>query len=182
MIAIDPTIDWTISAALALIFTASAAMKFIDLNEFRGAVENYRIVPEQLSGLIALAVPLAEIVGAIGLLLPAAHRDAAILLSMLLVVFSASIAINLLRGRRNIDCGCFGPMLRQQLSWWLPARNLGLIALLAIAILPAHPRSLTPLDLATIVFAATTLALLYSAANYIAANVPHLRALEPADA
>jgi uncharacterized membrane protein len=182
MIAIDPTIHWTISAALALIFAASAAMKFIDLNEFRGAVENYRIVPEQLSGLIAIAVPFAEIVGALGLLLPATHRDAAILLSILLIVFSASIAINLLRGRRNIDCGCFGPMLRQQLSWWLPARNLALIAMLAIVILPAHARSLTLLDLATIALAATTLALLYSAANYLAANAPHLRALEIADA
>jgi len=182
MIAIDPTIVCTISAALALIFAASAAMKFLDLNEFRGAVENYRIVPEQLSGVIALAVPIAEIVGAIGLLLPTMHRGAAILLLMLLIVFSAAVAINLLRGRRNIDCGCFGPMLRQQLSWWLPARNLALIAMLAIAILPAYARSLTPLDLATIILAATALALLYVAANYLAANAPHLRALELYDA
>ncbi|MDO8432231.1 MAG: MauE/DoxX family redox-associated membrane protein [Candidatus Binatus sp.] len=182
MIAIDPTIDWTISVALALIFVASAVMKLIDLNEFHGAVENYRIVPEQISGLVAGAVPIAEIAGAIGLMLPATHRSAAMLLSMLLIVFTASIAINLLRGRRNIDCGCFGPALRQQLSWWLPARNAAMIAMLAIVMLPATERPLAPLDIATIAFAAATLAVLYSAANYLVANAPHLRALEIADA
>jgi uncharacterized membrane protein len=182
MVAIDPTIDWTISAALALIFAASALIKFADLNEFRGAIENYRIVPEQISGLIAVAVPLAEIFGAIGLMFPATHRASAMLLSMLLVVFTASIAINLLRGRRHIDCGCFGPALRQRLSWWLPARNLAMIAMLATVILPVAIRPLSLLDFATILFAAATLAVLYSAANYLVANAPHLRALEIADA
>jgi uncharacterized membrane protein len=182
MIAIDPTIDWTISATLALIFAASAVMKFVDLNEFRGAVENYRIVPEQIAGIVAIAVPIAEIVGAVGLVIPNTHRAAAILLSMLLIVFTASIAINLLRGRRSIDCGCFGPALRQQLSWWLPARNLAMIAMLAIVILPVAARPLAFLDVATILFAAMTLAVLYSAANYLVANTPHLRALEMADA
>ncbi len=182
MIAIDPTIDWTLSAALALIFAVSAVMKLIDLNEFQGAVENYRIVPEQLSGLIAGAVPIAELAGASGLLLPATHRGAAMLLAMLLIGFTASIVINLLRGRRNIDCGCFGPALRQQLSWWLPARNLALIAMLAIMLIPAATRPLAPLDIATILLAAATLAMLYAAANFLAANAPHLSAMEIADA
>jgi uncharacterized membrane protein len=182
MIAIDPTINWTISAAFALIFAASAMLKLADLNEFRGAVENYRIVPEEISGLIAVAVPLAEIIGAIGLMFPTTHRVSAMLLSMLLIVFTASIAINLLRGRRNIDCGCFGPALRQQISWWLPARNVAMIAMLAIVILPVAVRPLSLLDFATILLAAATLALLYSAANYLVANAPHLRALEFRDA
>src|SRR6266851_1482068 len=104
MIAIDPTITWTISTTLALIFAASAVMKLIDINEFQGAVENYRILPEQISGVIAVAVPIAEIVGALGLILPTEHRGAAMLLSMLLIVFTASIAITLLRGRRKMAC------------------------------------------------------------------------------
>src|SRR5260221_6907394 len=142
MMAIDPTIDWTISATLALIFDASAVMKLIDINEFQGAVENYRMVPEQFSGVIAVAVPIAEVVGALGLILPTEHRGAAMLLSMLLIVFTTSIAPNLLRGPRNIDCACFGPALKQQLSLWLPAPNPPTLALLTLAMIPPSWRPL----------------------------------------
>ena len=182
MISIDPTIGWTISTALSMIFVASAVMKLIDLNEFCGAVENYRIVPEQISRVVAILVPIAEITGALGVIIPNTHRGAAMLLSMLLIVFTTAIAINLLRGRRNIDCGCFGPALRQQISWWLPARNLAMLAMLGVVMMPVSPRRLAPLDLATIFLAGTTLAVLYSAANFLVANAPHLRAIEIADA
>jgi hypothetical protein len=181
MLAVDPAASWTISVALAAVFGASAAIKFADLDEFRAAVENYRIVPERLAALAAL-VPLAETAGAVGILIPRTHRAAAILLLALLAVFSAAIVVNLIRGRLHVDCGCFGAALRQPLSWWLPARNAALMALAAIAIMPATSRPATALDLATIVFGAATIAVLYLALNYLLANAPRLRALEIADA
>jgi hypothetical protein len=50
----------------------------------------------------------------------------------LLILFAAAMAINIGRGRRNIDCGCFQSALRQNLSLTLVARNLGLALLLGI--------------------------------------------------
>src|SRR6266446_6380460 len=96
---IDLAISWTVSLALALVFGASAAIKFVDFSEFRGALENYRIVPEELSLPAAVIVPVSEVGAAIGLLVPRFHAAAAVLLIFLLAIFTAAIAINMMRGR-----------------------------------------------------------------------------------
>jgi uncharacterized membrane protein len=178
---IDPVFSWTASASLALVFAASAIIKLIDLDEFRAAVENYRIIPESMAATAAIAVPILELAGAVGIMIPRIHFEAAMVLMLLLAVFTAAISINLFRGRLNVDCGCFGPALRQKLSWWLVARNLGMIAIAAIAIVP-DGRPLVALDVMTIIFGASTLVILYAAVNYALANAPRLRALETADA
>jgi uncharacterized membrane protein len=182
MLTVDPTASWTISIALTLIFGASAAIKFAEFGEFRAAVANYRIVPESLAAIAAAIVPVAEVAGGLGILIPRTHHAAAALLLMLLAVFTAAIVANLMRGRLHVDCGCFGSALRQPLSWWLPARNAALMVLAAISIARTGERSMTPLDLVTIVFGAATVAVLYIAANYLLANLPRLRTLEIADA
>ena len=182
MPAIDPTASWTISIALAVVFGASAAIKFADFGEFHGAVANYRSVPDGLTAIVAALVPSAEVAGAVGIMMPRSHDAAAALLLILLAVFSAAIVVNLMRGRLHVDCGCFGPALRQPLSWWLPMRNAILMMIAAVAILPTQVRPLTPLDVATMLFGAATAVTLYAAANYILANLPRLRALEIADA
>jgi hypothetical protein len=171
---IDPTIAWTTSFVLAAIFIVSAAMKFVDLEEFRGAIESYRIAPPIFEPLLTFAIPFVEWSAAIALMFTSWRTDAAITLLALLMIFSAAIAINLLRGRVYIDCGCFGPALRQKISWWLVARNASLAALAIIAAVPAAARSLDALDFVTIPLGATTLAILYAAANYLLANAPRL--------
>jgi hypothetical protein len=45
------------------------------------------------------------------------------------------MAINIRRGRRHIDCGCFQSALKQTLSWILVARNGVLALLLGLALL-----------------------------------------------
>jgi uncharacterized membrane protein len=179
---IDPAIAWTVSAALAAVFGASAIFKLIDLGEFRAAVENYRILAESFEGAAAIAIPLAEIAGAAGLLIPRTHLASAVLLTLMLALFTTAIVVNLVRGRLYIDCGCFGPALRQPLSWWLPARNIALTGLIAVAALPAGGRILTALDLATVFLGAATIIVLYAGANYLLANAPLLSAFEAADA
>ena len=183
---IDLAISWTVSLALALVFGASAAIKFVDFSEFRGALENYRIVPEELSLPAAVIVPVSELGAAIGLLVPRFHEAAAILLIFLVVIFTAAIAINIMRGRLYIDCGCFGPMLRQLLSKWLLVRNGVLMLLGLVALLSNDARALTSLDVVTITLGASTLVILYGAANYLLANAPASNkmkrlAMEPAD-
>lgn len=182
MFMVDPAVLWTISVALALLFGASSAIKFADVGEFRATVENYRIVPESLAAVVAAIVPVAEVAGGLGILMPSSHRAAATLLLMLLAVFTAAIVTNLMRGRLNVDCGCFGRALPQPLSWWLPARNAILMTLAAFAMLPSNPRITMPLDFATIAFGAASIVLLYLAANYLLANLPRLSALEASNA
>ena len=174
---IDPVLGWMAAAAAAAIFAASGALKFYDLETFRGAVTNYRLIPEWLATPFAWTAPVIESAAALGLLLSPIRASAALVLIVLLGVFTGAIAINLARGRTDIDCGCFGPALRQGLSWWLLLRNGALFALLAIALLPMGARSMDFLDLATATMAAATVVVLYTAANYLIANAPGLRAL-----
>src|SRR5262245_40130897 len=129
---LDPPIVAIACAATATIFLGSAALKFSQPTEFRAAVESYRLVPEALAVAVGWIVPSLELVGAIGLVVGATRGAAALLLLSLLAGFTAAIVVNLARGRRDLDCGCFGPLLRQPLSGWLIARN-GLLALLVLA-------------------------------------------------
>ncbi len=179
---VDPVLGWTAAAAAAAIFAASGALKLYDLEEFRSAAANYRILPRWLEAPFAWTVPLVECAAAAGLLIPAWRARAALVLIVLLGAFTAAVAINLARGRTDIDCGCFGPALRQRLSWWLIVRNGALFALAAAALMPAGGRAMGLLDGATAGFAAATVVVLYAAANYLIANAPGLRALRAVNA
>jgi hypothetical protein len=85
------------------------------------------------------------VVVAISLLLPL-YRWAALGAVALLVLYSVAIAINLVRGRREIDCGCFGPAARVPLSGGLVARNALLIGAAALVSLPVGARPLVWVD------------------------------------
>jgi uncharacterized membrane protein YphA (DoxX/SURF4 family) len=119
---------------LALIFLQAGVQKLRHLEEFQGVVLNYRIVPRASARSFAVATPFLEMGLAAALMIgisPLAELAAAALLS----VFAAAMTVNVLRGRTEIDCGCFQSSLRQLISWWTVARNLVLtaVALLAAA-------------------------------------------------
>ena len=165
--ALDPAIGWTVVLVLAGIFAAAATTKLRALDAFAGVVHNYRVVPEPLERPIAWALPVIELAIAVGVLLPAVRAPAAVAAAFLLAVFAGAMAINLVRGRRDIDCGCFATVLRQRLSWPLVVRNL-LLAAVALALVPGlGARGLGWLDLVTVACASTALALVYAAASQL---------------
>jgi hypothetical protein len=65
----------------------------------------------------------------------------------LLLLFALAMGINLRRGRRHIDCGCFQNALKQTLSWALVMRNVVLALLAGLALLSNQ----VPDDLLTLV-------------------------------
>jgi hypothetical protein len=145
---------------------------------FEGSVANYQLLPTSLEKPLAYFIPILESACAAGLLISKSRDSAALGLLMLLLIFSGAIAINLIRGRTNIDCGCFGPLLRQELSGWLVARNLFLMILASALLLPENGRVIEALDLVTIVLGAATMVILYASANFAIGNTPKTRALE----
>jgi hypothetical protein len=178
MTGIDPALRGLCAFSLALIFGASGAIKLRDLEMFEGSLANYQLAPTWMERPLAYLLPITECAAAAGLLPASTRAMAASTLLALLTIFTGAVAINLARGRTNIDCGCFGPALRQQLSGWLLLRNLFLMILAAVVILPANRRTLESLDVVTIVMGATTLVILYASANFAIGNVPRTRALE----
>lgn len=118
-------------AILVLVFLAGAWSKLRALEAFEGVVYNYRLLPEPIVRPVALLLPFVELAVGLGLMYPPIRPYAAVAAAALLVIFSAAIGINLLRGRREIDCGCFSSALKQQLSGWLLVRNAALVGLTA---------------------------------------------------
>lgn len=138
----NPALLLAVRVFLALVFATAALSKLGHAEEFYGVVRNFRILPDGLSRLTALVLPVVELAVAAGLLIRATAVPAAIVGAALLTVFGMAIGINVLRGRTSIDCGCFRNGLKQQVGWALVVRNAAMAgaALIVAALLPATTR------------------------------------------
>ena len=144
---------------------------------FAATLDDYRLVPRTLVRIVAGLVVCIELIIAFCLIVPATRSAALVASAVLLSIYAAAIAINLVRGRRHIDCGCMGPAGRQTLSGWLIARNLVVALIAVVSTVSITERTLIWLDLITIGAGVAVLALAYSSANYLIANAPELARL-----
>ncbi len=173
-LALDPIPIWLMRGALAVLFAYSASHKLRDINAFDATLRGYRIIPESWAKPAAWSFPAVELCLVALLLLPQWAPLAGMAGAALLSIYSIAIGTNLARGRRDIDCGCLGPSQRQPLSSWLLARNgLLIIAAVSASHSPA-PRTLAWIDGVSLIGGLMTLALLFLAANQLAANAPGL--------
>lgn len=172
----DPAIDLTIRAALALLFAVGAAHKLRDLAAFRGTFADYRLLP----GAVAWAVPVAEAAVTLLLLAPPTRAIGKAGAAGLLVAYAAAIGVNLARGRRHIDCGCAGPRAERPIGPGLVVRNALLAAVALAALAPVRPRPLVWVDALTVSGAVLTLVALYLAADRLMAYGPAVARLREA--
>jgi len=157
---IDPAIGALLAGVFALLFASAALHKLLDPQHFADAFRAYEVVPAAL-GWAARLVPVLELTIAAALLLAGSRKGAATAGAALLLVYAAAIAVNLGRGRRNLDCGCGGPSERRPIGAWMVWRNVVLAALLAALLLPWAPRPLTSADALTIGAGTAVTAFLY---------------------
>lgn len=171
---IEPTAQAFSVTLLALVFLAAGLSKLRALEAFEGVVHNFRLLPEAAVRPVTYALPVSEFGVAALVLLPALRAYGGWGAAGLLVVFTAAVAINLLRGRREIDCGCFSSELKQSLSWWLVARNLALLALaLWLAGGPAAAQPIGRLEWFIGSVAALVAAVLYAAGLLLSTAAQH---------
>ncbi len=126
----EPVVIIFCQLSLTVIFGLGAWGKFRELEEFTGIVRNYRLLPELAIRPVAYLMPALEAAIAVALLVGTVQPYPAMGAFVLLAIFALAIGINILRGRRYIDCGCFKTTLKQRLSWWLVIRN-GLLMIMA---------------------------------------------------
>lgn len=160
---VDPALRTTLLGSGALLFGVSAIHKLRAPAAFARSMDAYQLVPPAAVRPLAALVCLTEIAIAVALLVPATSMPAALAGGVLLSVYSAAIAINLLRGRRHIDCGCLGPAARRPIDGGLLLRNGLLIALAISAAIPATSRAWVWLDAATVIGGVAVLAITYAA-------------------
>lgn len=163
----DPLILATLSWFLAVLLMSAAIGKLRHRQEFEGVVANYRLLPRALVRPVALGLPVVELGLAAGLLVPALREPAALTVAALFAILGIAMGINLIRGRREIDCGCFRATFRQHLSWWLVVRN-GVLAVMAISLtLPYAARGLGVADLVQALLGAAALQAIYVAISTV---------------
>jgi Methylamine utilisation protein MauE len=169
---IDPAISWTIAISVAALFAVAAAHKATEWSKFRVVVRNYELLPDSLVSFAAGLLITLEGSAAVLMIWEDSRARGALLSVGLLVTYAGVMAINLLRGRVNLDCGCLGVGRRQPIRWWMVGRNLALAALTLLAAVPTTSRALGTLDGVTIIGAVLSLTTLYAAYNLLRA-APH---------
>lgn len=165
----DPLVTIFIRSFLALLFAGAAYSKLRHAEEFHGVVRNFRLTPEWLSAPLAAVLPWLELAVAVGLLFEPTLPYAAVMASGLLMLFALAIAINVIRGRKAIDCGCFRTGYKQNLSWLLVARNVLLAGggLVLAGFIAQDARATTLIDVTTGAMAAAVAMMLYLTAGLL---------------
>jgi hypothetical protein len=127
--AIDAAIVIAIRTFIGLIFAHAVISKISNIGVFIEVLANYRLVPNIAVPMVAWLVLALE--GGIVLMIAfdGTVQVAGAIAWALLVIFTIAIAVNLARGRRDIDCGCFPGGAKNHLSVSLVVRNLLLSAM-----------------------------------------------------
>jgi len=161
---IDPLFAKLIAVGLGLLLAAAAWHKWASFERFVAVLRDYELLPPSFIRPAAVAVVLAEAALAIGWFAGFMAPWVATVTAGMLSIYGAAIAVNLLRGRVHISCGCgFGELAEgdRLLSWTHVLRNAVLAGIALLPLLPLAPRPLHPVDWATLATAAIAGVLLH---------------------
>ena len=170
----DPIFIIASALAIAVLQASAATHKLRAPARFRKQLADYQLLPDVLVRPIARMIPVAELMIAFALLVPAWRVYAALTAAGLMALYAAAIGINLWRGRRDIDCGCAGPDQAQPLRPVLLLRNSALVGLALLASVSPVVRDLGVFDGFVTVAASAVALLIYAAADGLLANSPLL--------
>lgn len=167
---IDPVFDIAFRGAFAALLLSAAWHKLRDPIGFWQAVSGYKLLPQALEKPVSRIIPLAETLIALSLFLFSESALPMLAALSLWIVYGGAIAINLLRGREELECGCGGIGADQKIHWGLVLRNGVLAIATGFLLLPATSRALGWFDYATAGFALLILLLIYATAEHLLRN------------
>jgi hypothetical protein len=172
---VDPLFVKWASAAFAGLLLLAARHKFASLRAFQAVLRDYRLLPNALVAPAAWTIPLAELLIAVAWVATwsggVSAAAAATATAALLAGDTLAIAVNLLRGRRYVSCGCgLTGGEAEYLSWGLVLRNVMLLALALAATLPASAREVSAGGYAVLAAALLASVLLYLTASQLLRN------------
>lgn len=155
----------------ALLFLRAAWHKASDYGRFHGFLADYRLLPDGLLGVVSRGLIGAELAVVVLLICPPLSMWGALGAAGLLSLYAGAIAINVLRGRERVECGCGGAA--QRLSWALVLRNLVLVAVAVLAMF-CEVSATTALEVAVAVVSGGLAWCAYLIAEQIMANLAPL--------
>ena len=117
---------------IGVLFAWAALAKLGQLDAFATQVHNFRLVPVALENLVALTLPWIELLAALALILNVRARSGAVVLTVLLTVFTLGVAQAMIRGL-DFECGCFGTSDGTRVGTFKILQNLGMLAVAFVA-------------------------------------------------
>lgn len=174
----DPVSEASAALLLAGVLGSAVLHKALDPITFRETLRGYQLLPDPAVLPVALIVGAFEGCAVVLLLIPRTRASGALLSATLLCLYAVAVAINLYRGRTEIECGCSWGGNVHGLTSWLLVRNAVLGAFAWLAGAGSIDRILGAADLVVIAATATGFFILYQAADRLIANDAGLRNLE----
>lgn len=168
---IDPAIAYILILSLAALLAQAALHKLTARGEFTRVLAAYGLLPQLAVPAVSALLPWAELLTALGLLFPGSRRYACGAAAALLLTYGCAMAVNLARGRRDLDCGCSLAGGRRPIAAWMLVRNAILACGAATAALPCTSRGLGVLDAVTIVAGALAAGFLYASTDALLGRV-----------
>lgn len=126
------------------LFIYAGAVKVIDPAEFARDIDNYKMLPWQLSVGMGLYLPWLEIFCGLALIVRVLYRGSISILTALLAIF---IVITIIAKARGLDitCGCFGHASKYLSFAWHLVLDFLLLGGLVLLWKSSPPRSDAPL-------------------------------------
>ncbi|MDJ0395103.1 MauE/DoxX family redox-associated membrane protein [Rhodococcus sp. G-MC3] len=131
-----------LSSAVGAVLLVAGIPKVRDRDRMARVVRGYKLLPDGVAPVAGALLPWIEIVIGTALVLGIAPVASGTLAACLFVAFFAGLSINLIRGRNDLDCGCFafggGSDEVGHIGWWHSARAAALAAAgIAVTFTPA---------------------------------------------
>jgi len=170
---IDPLVPTAIAFGFAVLFVAAAWHKLSARGRFEAILRDYRMLPEILVRPIALLMPVIELTLGLGWVSGLSPSIIVFASAALLATYALAMTINIVRGRIYIDCGCgFGASTgeEQALSSSLVSRNILLIGLALLPLVPTTGRDLGIADFVVVFAGVLTAILLYAGSGQLIQN------------
>ncbi|MBM7415780.1 MULTISPECIES: MauE/DoxX family redox-associated membrane protein [Nocardiaceae] len=128
-----------ISSLVGGILLVAGVPKLNDGGRTVRAVRGFRLLPEALVSPVGRALPAVEVIVGAALVFGVAPLVSGSAAIVLFASFAVGLTVNLLRGRRDLDCGCFafaaGTDEIPHIGWWHVARAAMLTLLSAAVVL-----------------------------------------------
>lgn len=157
----DPLFTTTIANFLAVLFLLTGMHKVANPEQFKASMAAYQLVTPGVINITALILIVSELSIGGMLLITSTKQWAAICAMLIFGLYLSVMAVNISRGRKDLHCGCSVLARETPLSYWHLARNVILIGLTVLILIPETERALNWLDIIQIAAGVTSLSILY---------------------
>lgn len=123
--------DVVVTWVFGLVFLVAGFPHWSNPYYFLGSVYAYKLVEPGVGQLVAMSLPIIQLVLAL-CFLTRTFLDASHIATLFLLICFASVQTTAFLGGLDISCGCFGPNSDSQIGWSTLSLVYGLLALSVI--------------------------------------------------